>query len=650
MPLAQQKRPEDQPARIAQSSVDSNTRVRHASAILCVFFSSDLLITHWQIAYSAASHYYSPALDGLPSQLPHKHKSITAYSTGQGLPGKEVYPLLETRSGDILIGAVLGLSRFRQGHIIEVLSKPGLAYPQALWEDPRGRLWIGHLGGLHRSENGQMKEVYAGMLDTVSVIRPDREGNVWVGAERGLFKFKAEKMVAHYTTKDGLPGNDVKAIHETRDGALWIGAYGGLARLKDGQFTSWTTKDGLVSDRVRSLYEDADGTLWIGTYDGGLSRWRDGKFFNYTIENGLFNNGAFAILEDRHHNFWISCNKGIYRVNRAELNDLAAGKIARLNCSPYGKQDGMLNLECNGGRQPAGLIAADGKLWFPTQDGVAVVDPDAVTANALAPPVEIEAVAIDRNNVAFTSGVQIQPSQTSLDITYTALSLVKSELIRFKYKLEGLNDDWIEAGARRTAYYSYLPPGQYTFKVIAANSDGLWNTEGRALKIVVIPPLYRTWWFIVLVALSVLGVAFGVYQYRVAQLRKMHETREAFSQQLLASQEAFAQQLIESQEQERQRIAAELHDSLGQNLLIIKNRAALASLNSKDVEAARQQFNDITASTTHALEEVRQIAYNLRPYHLDNLGLTNSLEAMIDKVESASGIRFSHTPPARPGA
>jgi signal transduction histidine kinase/ligand-binding sensor domain-containing protein len=568
---------------------------------------------------------------------------ITAYSTGQGLLGKEVYPLLETRSGDILIGTMEGLSRFRAGRSIQQLPPLfGLTLAQALWEDPRGRLWVGHIGGLHWYENGKSKKASATALGTTYAIRPDRQGQVWVGGGDGLFKFNHDQITAHYTTKNGLPNNQVKVIHEARDGALWLGTYGGLARLKDGQFTYWTTKDGLGSDNVRALKEDADGTFWIGTYDGGLSRWRDGRFFNYTIDNGLFNNGVFAMLEDRRHNFWISCNKGIYRVNRAELNDLAEGKIPRLNCIVYGKQDGMLSTECNGGRQPAGLIAADGKLWFPTQDGVAVIDPEAITANPLPPPVEIEAVTIDPHPVAFASSVQVQPSQTSLDITYTALSLSKSELIRFKYKLEGLNDDWIEAGARRTAYYSYLPPGQYTFRVSAANADGLWNTEGRALKVIVIPPVYRTWWFIVLVAVSVLGAAFGVYQYRVAQLRKRHATREAFSQQLLASQEAFAQQLIESQEQERQRIAAELHDSLGQNLLIIKNRAALVSLNSKDVAEAQQQFNDITASTTHALEEVRQIAYNLRPYHLDNLGLTNSLEAMIDKVESSSGIRFSY--------
>ena len=167
--------------------------------------------------------------------------------------------------------------------------------------------------------------------------------------------------------------------------------------------------------------------------------------------------------------------------------------------------------------------------------------------------------------------------------------------------------------------------------MIAVNGDGIWNREGASLRVVVIPPFYRRWWFLVLVALAAGGAVYLAYRDRVARLEKRQ-----------AAQEAFAQQLIASQERERKRIAAELHDSLGQTLLIIKNRSLLASLTPQEAAAAKRQFDEITSSTTQAIEEVRQIAHNLRPYHLDNLGLTNSLEAMIDKVESVSGIRFSY--------
>src|SRR3977135_1912896 len=181
--------------------------------------------------------------------------------------------------------------------------------------------------------------------------------------------------MASYTTKDGLPGDDVKVIYEARDGTLWVGTYGGLAKLNGGRFIAYTSAEGLNGDRGRSGLADAGGTTRWGTFDDGLSRFRDGRFFNYKVENGLFNNGVFQILEDRQNRFWMSSNKGIWRVSRQQLNDFADGRIEKITCVAYGKQDGMLNTECNGGRQPAGIKTRDGKLWFPTMDGVAMIDP-----------------------------------------------------------------------------------------------------------------------------------------------------------------------------------------------------------------------------------------------------------------------------------
>jgi signal transduction histidine kinase len=468
----------------------------------------------------------------------------------------------------------------------------------------------------------------------VWAIREDQAGAVWVGTHRGLFKFEGDRVVAHYTTKDGLPGDDVKAIHESIGemgrSVLWFGTFGGLARFKDGKFTSYTTAQGLTGNRVRSIYEDPDGTLWIGTYDDGLSRLRDGRFFNYRTEQGLYNNGVFQILEDRRGYFWISCNKGIYRVSRHELNDLADGRLSRANSIAFGKGDGMLNSECNGGRQPAGLVAPDGRLWFPTMGGVAVVDPEAAKVNPQPPPVMIEAVTLERGPVDFRERVTVAPGQRDLEIAYTGLSLLKSEQVKFKYKLEGLDTDWVDVGTRRAVYFPYLPPGSYRFRIIAANSDGVWNNEGASLSVVVLAPFYRTWWFIALASLGVVGIAMLGYHHRVAVLRAKSAAREAFSRQL-----------IESQEIERKRIAAELHDGLGQELLVIKNRALLGLLAPDDQNRAVEQLNEISTAVSHTLDEVRQIAANLHPYQLDRLGLTKAIEAMIRKVAAAAGIKFS---------
>jgi signal transduction histidine kinase len=383
---------------------------------------------------------------------------------------------------------------------------------------------------------------------------------------------------------------------------------------------------------VRSLYEDAEGTLWVGTYDGGLSRLKAGRLTTYRVAQGLFNSGVFQILEDGRGNFWISCNRGIYRVGRQQLNDFADGRSASVTCIAYGKLDGMLNTECNGGRQPAGVRARDGKLWFPTQGGVVVIDPAAVPFNAQPPPVLIESVSLDGTAIGFRAGVRVEPGQSSLLINYTGLSYVKPEQVRFKYRLFGQDNDWIDAGTRRVVNYSHLSPGSYTFQVVAANSDGVWNNAGASLRIAVLPPFYRTWWFLSLTLLAVTGLAALAHQIRVRQLKRLH-----------AAQEAFSDQLISSQEQERQRIAAELHDSLGQNLLIIKNRALLSLKLLGDTAKTQEQIEEISTSTSEAIKEVRQIAYNLRPYHLDEIGLTQALEEMVERLSHACPIKFTAT-------
>ncbi len=556
---------------------------------------------------------------------------VTVYSVNEGMAADNIYPILEDRAGRVWIGST-GLTKFENGSFTHYTKKDGLPANtvQSLYEDSEGRLWVGCIGGVGWFKDGAfvnftntLNHVFNNLWD----IHEDRQGNLWFATDTGLIKVKDGVWTIYKTTEPSLH-NDVKVIHEDRNGRLWFGTYGGLAVLKDDKLAYFTSKDGLASDRVRAIYEDGDGTLWIGTYDGGLSRFKDGRFTTYTTDQGLYNNGAFQILEDSRGNFWISCNRGIYHVNKQELNDYADGKVAAVTSIAYGKQDGMVNIECNGGRQPAGFKARDGKLWFPTQQGVAVIDPETIPVNSNPPIVVIEDCLLDRARVDYASAVEIAPGKQDLEITYTGLSFIKSELIRFKYRLEGLDPDWIDAGTRRTAYYSRIPPGSYRFVVIAANSDGIWNMEGASVPIYVYPPFWRTWWFMILAAVSVGGVALLIYQGRVSRLEKAR-----------GAQEAFSRQLISSQENERKRIAAELHDGLGQNLLIIKNRALIA-LNKKDETATRTQLEEISATVSYTIEEVRNIARNLRPHQLDRLGLTQAIKSIVNNVATSSAVSF----------
>jgi ligand-binding sensor domain-containing protein len=261
---------------------------------------------------------------------------------------------------------------------------------------------------------------------------------------------------------------------------------------------AWAEEDGLASNTIRALYEDAHGILWIGTYDGGLGRFEKDRFTSYTVREGLFNNGVFQILEDSRGNFWMSCNRGIYRVSKRQLNDFAAGRTKSISSIEYGRQDGMRNIECNGGLWPAGIKTQDGRLWFPTQDGVAVIDPQKLATPPAPPPVVIESCLIDHTPMAINGPVRVTPEHDNVEIQYSALSFINSEHIRFRYQLHGLDRDWVAAGTRRTAYYPHLPAGRYTFSVTAAHSDGVWNGAGTSLTILVLPRFYRTQWFSIL--------------------------------------------------------------------------------------------------------------------------------------------------------
>lgn len=556
-------------------------------------------------------------------------RTITSYSQKDGIAADNVYPIYQDRSGKIWIGSWKGLTVYENGVFHNVSDEYSLASElvSSLFEDNEGSLWIGTWGGVRRMKEGKLT-IYplenTGMR--VRAITQDRNGNLWFGSSDGLIKFKDETFTK-YTVKDGLLGKEIPIIHEDRSGQLWVGTDTGLTKYKDGVFTAFTEKDGISSSIVRAIYEDPDGVLWIGMYDRGLYRYKDGRFSHYSTQEGLFDNGVFQIIEDGQGNFWISCNLGIYRVKKSELNDYANGRVQKIVAIPYTKRDGMINSECNGGAQPAGIKTVDGQVWFPTQGGVAVINPAAVPFNNEPPPVVIESLILDTKPVDVRSTINISPEQTNLEIHYSGLSFINPELVKFKYRLDGLDDDWIDAATRRTAFYSHLAPGTYTFTVLAANRDGVWNEKGASIKITVLPPFWRTWWFMGLLVFTVGGLAYTFYHQRMTQLKK-----ERYAQQ------AFSQQLIESQERERERIAGELHDGLGQDLLLIKNWALLGLNGLKKDDKVKKELEAISASVSHAIDETRGIAHNLRPIHLDTIGLTKSLIGMIESVGESSGV------------
>ena len=574
-----------------------------------------------------------------------KEKKLKSYTETEDFPATSIVPITEDRAGDMWIGATCGgLIKFHDGRFTIYQMRDGLPNNcvWALCADRDGSLWIGTWGGgLTQFKDGRFTTYTpdnSGMTGrVVKALWQDGDGAIWVGTDAGLNRFKDGNFTV-WRTRDGLINERINFVIGDSQGAIWVCTNAGLSRFKDGAFTSYTTESGLSNVSVRVIYEDAEGTLWMGTYGGGLNRFKDGKFVHYSTRDGLFEDTVSQILEDDHGYLWMSGNKGISRVSRKELNDFAEGRTNAITANSYGVADGMANRECNGGGEPAGWKTREGNLWFPTVKGPVVVEPGKVTTNLLPPPVAIEQVLIDKTTADPGGDVEIQPGKGDLEVHYTGLSFVDPEKVRFRYSLEGYDDGWVDAGTRRVAYYTNMPPGRYSFRVIASNNVGVWNEAGATFTFYLRPHFYQTWWFYALAILSLGGFAVLIYRGRMRKLRDTHAAQQAFSRRLIEAQEEFSRKLLASQEQERQRIAAELHDSLGQSLLIIKNRIALAQSDIDEKETVEEQLSELSNSTTSAIEEVREIAYNLRPFQISRFGLSKTLYGIFMRINEVTDI------------
>ena len=460
-----------------------------------------------------------------------RESNFTVYSTIEGLISDDIFGVLEDRHERLWIGTLNGPVIIQNGKIINKIKGLRLTNKMviSLYEDQDGNMWFGTIGGgvfkygkygtrSYSTKNGLSN-------DRIYGITGDRKGNIWVGTWNGLNKISSDG-ITKYGTEDGLTMDKIRCILEDSEGVLWIGTDGGgLNRLVDGVFSAFTTENGLSSNFISSLYEDTYGTLWIGLFDGGLARYKNGILTNYTKEDGLFDNAAYQILEDNNGYLWFSSNHGIYKVRKSELNEFAEGEIDTIYSISYDRSDGMRSRECNGGFQPAGWKSKSGMLWFPTVRGLVQIDPDNISSNTIAPSVSIGEIQVDdqvvKNTLQSTlDNYSFPPGKSRVEIKYTGLSLIDPQKIQFKYMLEGEDEDWNNVGNRRTAYYTSLEPGDYTFRVIAANNDGVWNLKGDSFSFTLQPYFYQTKWFYGVWLLIIAGIIYGFYKLRINRLDK----------------------------------------------------------------------------------------------------------------------------------
>lgn len=454
--------------------------------------------------------------------------NFTRFGAAEGLAFEDHATYLESRDGSLWIGTWGGgLYRIRNGVITSYTEKNGLSYDEvsSLAEDGQGRIWVGTWGGgLNVLEKGRFRPVEfhpGSSRDKVSSLLLDGRGTLWVGTfGSGIGRLQAGVWTL-LTSAQGLPSDQVRALLAAPDGTLWIGAETGLSALSDGVFRSWGPAENFHGGAVYALHRDPEGGLWMGTLGKGLVRLRDGKFRTFTTRDGLFDDVIFQILEDGTEHLWMSSNRGIFRVARRELDEVARHRRRTVLSRVFGTADGMGSSECNGGNQPAGLKARDGRLWFPTLKGSVVVDPQRLITNTVPPPVLIEEASVDRRRV--DSALQetvLPPGPGALEFRYTALSFQTPERVRFRYRLEGFDRDWVDAGTRRVAFYTNTPPGPYRFRVTASNSDGIWNTQGTFVAFRLRPHLHQTPWFFALCAAAVVLLAGAVYRTRVRGLTR----------------------------------------------------------------------------------------------------------------------------------
>jgi signal transduction histidine kinase/ligand-binding sensor domain-containing protein/CheY-like chemotaxis protein len=508
--------------------------------------------------------------DGGLSQL--KDSKFVSYNREDGLLHDVTYCAYEDRGGNMWIGTFGGgVSRLdkKSGKITTYTTKHGLAHNnvRTVHQDRKGIMWIGtDRGGLSRLnlKNGKIISFTTknGLSSNrISAVYEDRQENLWIGTYGGGLNVMNRlpprsgvnpKNPARFIKRKDISHQYIQMIYQDRPGRLWLGTYGdGLIRLdnpgsKNEKIITYTTDQGLSSNNVNCIYEDTQGNLWFGTSGEGINRYRDregseGEFISITHKHGLFDDLVYVILEDNNGYFWMSCNRGIFKAAKKDLDDFCDGKIESILCTSYGMSDGMLTNACRGQNQSPGCKDREGKLWFPTLRGIAMINPKNIRINPFPPEVVIQKAMIDKEEIQLEwtgPGHEevIVPGFQQFEIQYTGLSFLVPKKVRFKYILEGFHKDWVDAGTMRSAYFGKIPPGHYTFRVVACNSDNVWNKTGASIAFYIKPFFYQTWWFFLLLVLAVMLIVYigvrirNIHQLkaRAEELRTMVEERTQY--------------------------------------------------------------------------------------------------------------------------
>jgi signal transduction histidine kinase/ligand-binding sensor domain-containing protein len=583
-----------------------------------------------------------------------REHQLQAFTGGSALDSGRILAVFEDREGNLWIGTdSAGLHMLRDQKFTTYTTRDGLSgdFIRCVYEDPGGALWVGTDGaGLNRRTATGWAHLSTadGLASNVILsLAGGPGGDLWIGTPDGLNLRHNDGRVEHWTTADGLPDDFVRSLLADGDGSLWIGTRHGLAHRVDGKFTTYSSMDGLSSDligailrgngelwvatagglsrrlpdhfarvsndTVTAIQPSTNNTVWIGTNGSGLARLRSGELQTYSYRALGLPGTIYSILEDRSSHLWLCGQTGIFRV--AIRPDGNPGSVTE-----YGTADGMDIRECSSGGHPSAWRTGDGSLWFATLDGVSVIDPAHIAENRTPPPVVIEQVLVDDQALPPGQDLVLPAGRHRLEVRYAGLSFAAPQKVAYRYRLQGLDRGWIEAGTRRAAFYTNLSPGRYRFTVLAANNDGVWSTADASLGIRQLPHFYQTWWFYSLMLLGLGATGYLAYRWRVQQV-------EAQFGAVLA---------------ERGRLAREIHDTLAQGFVGISVQLELlAQLLKSSREGAREQLDhqlDQTRALVRAsLADARTSIWALRSETTEDLPAR--LRQSCDRVSSGSPAR-----------
>ena len=523
--------------------------------------------------------------------------SISTISVKQGMSDDRVQSVLAAKDGSVWFGTPDGLNRWIDGRIT-TYRKRNSGLPddavESLFQDDRGRMWVSTSRGIASFEDGRFIPVDGVRGRYVYSIAGDSAGNLWVGhQDEGLFRFVEGSLVEQIPwDKLGRQSPALVLLGDSVQGGLWLGfRNGGVTYFKDGQVrASYAGINGLADGFVSGLQLDPDGTLWAAT-QGGLSRVKNGRVATLTSRNGLPCDTVHWAVEDDDHSFWLYMACGLVRIARPELDAWASDPKRTVKATVFDESDGVRSHSVPAGYSPRVAKSADGKLWFLPFDGVSVLDPRHIPFNKLPPPVHVEEVKVDGKDWDASQGWRLPALTRDLEIHYTALSFVAPEKNRFKYKLEGRDSDWKDAGNERKASYTDLPPRNYRFRVMASNNNGVWNEAGDSLDFSIDPAYYQTNWFRASCVAALFALLWALYRYRLHQIAQKFATRM----------------------EERTRIARELHDTLLQNfqgsLLVMQTARNLLA---RRPEQAEKTLDDAINMAASAIGEGRDAIQDLR--------------------------------------